>query len=227
MNLVARLVGTTLGKKYLMAATGLGMFLFAVVHMLGNLQVFLGPEAINHYAHLLKSNPEILWPSRLGLLACVSVHLVTAVALTLENRRARQQRYAVHEVVAATWASRTMLVSGLIVLTYVSYHLLHFTAGQTHPELMTYRDHEGRHDVYRMIVTGFRDPWVAGFYVLGVGLLSFHLSHGVGAMLQSLGLKNHAYDRLIGRLAIISALGLFFGYALVPVSVWAGWLTLP
>ncbi len=224
MNSVARVVWSSLGKKYLMALTGAGLFLFAVVHMIGNLQIFLGPEALNHYGDVLKSNPELLWPARLGLLACVIVHIVTAVALTLENRAARDQQYERKELVAASLASRTMIITGLIVLAYIVYHLLHFTLGVTNPGYMQLHDAEGRHDVYGMVVAAFQHGWVATFYIVSVGLLCFHLSHGVSAMFQSLGLRNHMYDVVIDRFAHITAVILFIGYAAVPLSVFLGWV---
>jgi succinate dehydrogenase / fumarate reductase cytochrome b subunit len=224
MNRVVKVVWSSLGKKYLMALTGAGLFLFACVHMVGNLQIFLGQEAINHYGDFLKSNPEVIWPARLGLLALVLIHIGTAIALTLENRATRDQPYARKEIVAASTASRTMLVSGSVVFAYLVYHLLHFTLGVTNPGYMEYHDAEGRHDVYRMMIEGFSNGWVSSFYIVGVGLLCFHLSHGVSAMLQSLGLKNHVYDVAIERFALLAAIILFVGYAAVPTSVLLGWV---
>jgi succinate dehydrogenase / fumarate reductase cytochrome b subunit len=211
----SRFLFSTLGKKYLMALTGAALFLFVCAHLAGNLQVFLGAESLNKYAHFLKSNPEILWPSRIGLLACVMVHLWAAISLTIENRATRQERYAVKKVVGATLASRTMIWSGLIIACFVCYHLAHYTLLWTHPE---YR----QMDVYEMVVAGFQDKRITGFYLLGVGLLCWHLSHGVGAMFQSLGLTNEVYRKRIDCAATVIAVALFAGYASIPLSVLFG-----
>jgi succinate dehydrogenase / fumarate reductase cytochrome b subunit len=210
-----RLVFSSLGKKYLMALTGAALFLFVVGHLAGNLQIFLGPEAINTYAHFLKSNPEILWPTRIGLLACVAVHLWAAISLTIENRATRPERYAVNKVVGATLASRTMIWSGAIIACFVAYHLAHYTLLWTNPEYSQLA-------VYDMIIAGFSKPAIVGFYLLGVGLLCWHLSHGIGALFQSLGLKNEAYRACIDRTAIVIALALFTGYASIPTAVLLG-----
>jgi succinate dehydrogenase / fumarate reductase cytochrome b subunit len=151
-----------------MAATGVALFLFVVLHLLGNLQVFLGPEALNRYGAFLQGNVELLWPARIALLVLVSLHIWSAIVLTRENRAARPQPYYRHDIVAASYASRTMLMSGLIIAAFIIYHLLHFTVqvkfvnltGRDFTELM---DTKRRHDVYAMMVTGFRSPWVSLF----------------------------------------------------------------
>lgn len=221
MSPLLRLFTSSLGKKYLMALTGLGLFGFVVMHMLGNLQVFLGPDAINKYAHFLQSTPELLWPARLGLLTLVAIHIGAGISLAIENMQAREQQYEVKRVVKATLASRSMVVSGLVVLSFIVYHLAHYTLMTVHPEYRT-MERKGLHDVYGMIVAGFTNPYVAGFYVVGVGLLCFHLSHGVGAMFQSLGLKNDAYVDRIDCAAKIIAVGLFIGYISIPLAVQIG-----
>ena len=227
MSAILRIFNSSLGKKYLMAITGVGLFLFVIGHLVGNLQVFLGAEAINRYGHFLQTTPEILWPARVGLLAFVGIHLWTATALTLENRAARAQRYEIKEVVAASYASRTMMVSGLIIASFVIYHLLHFTV-QTEAVNLTGKDFhglvdaQGRHDVYRMMILGFSNAWVATFYVIGVGLLCWHLSHGVSAMFQSLGLTTPAYEKPIEKLATLAAVVIFLGYISIPLAITFG-----
>src|SRR3954447_18082242 len=127
MNVLSNIFKSSLGKKYVMAASGLIMFLFVIGHLAGNLQVFLGPEAINRYGHFLQTNPELIWPARLGLLLMVALHIWAAIKLTIEDRAARPVAYAEYQVVAASYASRTMFMSGLIILAFIIYHLLHFT----------------------------------------------------------------------------------------------------
>ncbi|MGA2603409.1 MAG: succinate dehydrogenase cytochrome b subunit [Verrucomicrobiia bacterium] len=222
MNMLLRLFTSSLGKKFLMAITGAGLFLFVIGHLLGNLQIFLGPEAINRYGHFLQSTPEILWPARIGLLAFAGIHIWTSISLTLENRAARATRYEVKEVVDATLASRTMIWSGLIIFAFVAFHLAHYTLMVVHPEFRDLRDANGWHDIYRMIIIGFSNYWVSGFYVLGIGLLCIHLSHGGSAMFQSLGLNNAAYEAVIDRLATVAAVVIFLGYISIPLAVLAG-----
>jgi succinate dehydrogenase / fumarate reductase cytochrome b subunit len=219
MNMLLRLVASSLGKKFLVAITGVGLFLFVIGHLVGNLQIFLGPESINRYGHFLQTTPEILWPARIGLLAFVIIHIWTSIALTLENRAARATPYEVKEVVAASLASRTMIWSGLIILAFVLFHLAHYTLLIVHPEFRDLHDANGWHDIYQMMILGFSNGWVSGFYVLAIGLLCIHLSHGVGAMFQTLGLKNEAYALVIDRCAKVVAVVIFLGYISIPLAV--------
>ena len=211
-----------------MAASGCALFLFVVAHLFGNLQIFLGPEAINRYGHFLQANKEILWPARLGLLAMAVVHIWSAVKLSAENKAARPVQYANWNPTVASYASRTMLMSGLIILGFIIYHLLHFTVqvkaiNLTGQDFLALNDDEGRHDVFRMMITGFTHPLVSGFYVLAVALLCLHLSHGISAMFQSIGLKNAAYGPLIDRFAKVAAWLIFLGYVSIPVAVLLGY----
>jgi succinate dehydrogenase / fumarate reductase cytochrome b subunit len=222
MSVLTRLVTSSLGKKYLMALTGAGLFLFVIGHMLGNLQFFLGAEAINRYAHFLQSTPELLWPARVGLLALVIIHIWSSVTLTIENRQARTTRYEVKEVVDASVASRTMFMGGLMVACFIGFHLAHYTLMTVHPEFREWHDALGRHDVHRMMVAGFRNGWVSGFYLLGVGFLCLHLSHGASSMFQSLGLKSEVWECRLDVFAKTAAVVLFFGYISIPVSVLTG-----
>jgi succinate dehydrogenase / fumarate reductase cytochrome b subunit len=223
MNVGWRLVTSSLGKKCLTAVTGAGLFLFVIGHLLGNLQIFLGREAINRYGHFLQTTPEILWPARLGLLAFIIIHIWTSIALTIENRAARNQRYEVKKVVDASLASRSMIWSGGIIFAFVGFHLAHYTLMVVHPEYRNLHDALGRHDVFRMMIIGFSNAWVSGFYALGVGLLCVHLSHGTSAMFQSLGLKNETYSALIDKTAKIVAAIIFVGYISIPLAILMGY----
>ncbi len=217
-----------------MALTGAGLFGFVVMHMLGNLQVFLGQEAINRYAHFLQSSKELLWSARIGLLVMVGLHVWSAVKLSAENKAARPVGYLNNPTpAAASYASRTMLMSGLIIAAFIVYHLLHFTVkveavnlvgldfGKLHEQDLTGRL---RADVYRMIILGFKVPVVSVFYMIAVGLLCLHLSHGISAMFQSLGLRNKAWWPVLQQSAKGAALVLFLGYIAVPVAVLLGLL---
>lgn len=221
MNLLSRVYRSSIGKKYIMAVTGFVLFLFVVGHMLGNLQVYLGPEPMNAYAAFLKSKPTLLWAVRAGLLLVALLHITSAVQLAAENRNARPERYAEGRPIAS-FASRTILVSGLIVFAFVIYHLMHFTFGVTNPEFMQLEDPNSQHDVYRMVVLGFSNGWVSSFYLISMGLLCLHLSHGLSSMFQSLGIRSNANLRLVTGFARVSALIIFIGNCSIPISILAG-----
>lgn len=224
INLLRNLFRSSLGRKYIMALTGGVMFLFVIGHLLGNLQVFISPEQINAYGHFLQSNLEIIWPARIVLLGCVLLHIWSATSLTIENRAARPVSYAVWAPTAASYASRTMMVSGIIVAVFIIYHLLHYTAmvqavnltGQDFAPLL---DAQGRHDIYRMMILGFGNLWVSLFYMVGIALLCLHLSHGASAMWQSLGWKKNSYAPLLDGVAKWGSLAIFIGYVSIPLAV--------
>jgi succinate dehydrogenase / fumarate reductase cytochrome b subunit len=225
--LVRNLFCSSLGKKYLMAGTGMLLILFVIAHMLGNLQFFLGADAINRYGDFLQSNKEILWPARIGLLVLVLVHIWSATKLTLENRAARPVAYQKWEPTAASYASRTMMVSGIIVALFIVYHLLHYTVmvqavNLTGKNFAGFVDDKNRHDIHQMMIVGFSNLWVSIFYILGVGLLCLHLSHGASAMWQSLGWKKRSYGPCLDRAAKVGAALLFLGYISIPISVLTG-----
>jgi succinate dehydrogenase / fumarate reductase cytochrome b subunit len=228
MNLFSRIWNSSLGKKYIMAVTGCALFLFVVGHMIGNLQIFLGPESINRYGAFLQSTGELLWVARIGLLVMVVLHIVSAVRLTAENRAARGPGYVEFKPIGSSYASRTMMMSGLIIAAFIIYHLLHFTV-QTREINLTGKDFhdlvdaQGRHDVFAMMVNGFSHPVVSSFYIVAMALLTFHLSHGVSSMFQSMGWKKGYYKRLLDRGAQVVAIALFLGYVSIPIAVLLGY----
>lgn len=223
MTIITRFFNSTLGKKYIMAITGFLLFGFVIVHMLGNLQLFAGADAINEYAELLKSKAVLLWGARLGLLSITILHIVTAIQLVLLNRAARPVKYGTGTApVAASLSSRTAAISGTIILAFVIFHLLHYTVGVTNPEFLALRDAQGRHDVFGMVVAGFSNPLVSGFYLLAMALLCLHLRHGVSSMFQSLGLKSGAYDTMIDRVAKGASAAIFLGNCAIVIAVLAG-----
>ena len=200
VNRLYRLFGTSIGRKLVMAATGIALLGFLVAHMLGNLTLYQGPDAINAYAAYLQSH-VLIWAARLGLLVIFVVHVVTGIALARENRAARPVAYGRKEPVASTFASRYIVVTGLFVLAFVVFHLAHFTFGWLQPEHYGAIDDRGRHDVYRMVVGAFRSPLFAGVYIAAMGLLGFHLHHAVQSAIQTLGVNHQSYNAL---LAIVS-----------------------
>ena len=214
-----RLWQSSLGKKYVMAVTGLGLYGFVVIHLLGNLQVFLGEAAINEYAHALKSNAAILWGARLGLLTIVALHITAALQLAAANRRARPIGYEINKPVGSTFAQRTILVSGLVLLSFILFHLSHFTIGIVNSDYLTYRDAAGHHDVRRMMIEGFSNPIAAIFYVVAMGLLMLHLSHGISSLFQSLGLRSKKTVAAFDKLAKASGLLLFLGNTAIVLAI--------
>jgi len=231
MKLTTAIFSSSLGRKYLMALTGAGLVMFVIGHLIGNLQVFGPPELINAYGEFLHSKPALLWGARLGLLLMVGVHIWSAISLSRDNKAARPVQYAEWTPTAASYASRTMLMSGLIVAAFIVYHLLHFTVqnpainftGQDFREFSELKSDGGeRHDVYRMMIAGFQHPLVSIFYIVAIGLLCLHLSHGVSAMFQSLGLKSRPSGPILDTFAKVLASAIFLGYASIPVAVLLG-----
>src|SRR5262249_2028446 len=215
----APFLGSTVGKKVVMAVTGLILFGFVVAHLIGNLQVFLGPEALDAYAVFLREflHGAGLWIARVVLLAAVVLHIWGATSLTITSRKARPKGYREYRARESTYASRTMVWSGPILLLFIVYHLLHLTFGTVHPNFV-----EGR--VYHNVITGFRVWPVTLFYVVAQLALGLHLYHGGWSMLQTLGLSHPRWNRLrfavsFGFTAFVTA-----GNILIPVAVLAGWV---
>ena len=227
MTSIAAFHRSSVGRKLIVAVSGVILILFVIGHLLGNLQIFLGPDWINGYAEHLRALGPLLWIIRAFLLFTVLVHIYYTIRLAVENRRARPSRYRRKEIVKATLASRTMVMSGVILLAFIIFHLLHFTLRTTDPRFATLAmDPLGHYDVYSMMVLGFLSPLVSGFYILAMFLLAFHLSHGSSSFFQSLGLTN---QKLTPRLALagrIFAWLLFFGYSSIPIAVLLGWVRL-
>jgi succinate dehydrogenase / fumarate reductase, cytochrome b subunit len=206
---------TSIGKKVVMAITGLILFGFVIGHMLGNLQVFMGAKQMNAYAAMLKANATLLWGVRIVLLVGVILHIVAAVQLTRMSQRSRPEGYHYKDVIQADYAARTMRWSGPIIAVFVIYHLLHFTTGSVHPQFDV-------HDVYHNVISGFRVWPVSLFYIIAMVALAFHLWHGVWSLFQTLGLINPKSNKIIHRLAAIATLALVTGFISIPMAVLAG-----
>lgn len=230
MNPKAKCCSKTLvAKKMVMAATGLMLFGFLVGHMVGNLKIFQGIDAasgrykIDVYAQFLRdvgfplfAHGELLLYARLGLLAAFALHIASAVQVVLASRAARPQGYVVKEYLATNFAARTMWVSGLLILAYVGFHLLHFTTGQAN---FTGFEH-GK--VYANVYHAFRVWWVALFYIASMAVLSSHLFHGLWSLFQTLGICRQENLKIFQWVARAIAVGIFLGYAVVPVSILVG-----
>lgn len=228
MRVITNIFGSSLGKKYIMAISGFVLFLFVIAHLAGNLQFFIGPESINRYGDFLQTNVELLWPARIILLIIIGLHIWAAIKISAENKAARPVAYANWNPTTASYASRTMLMSGLIVLAFIIYHLLHFTVqvqyiNLTGQNFVSLEDAKGRHDIFKMMVLGFSNPWVSAFYVIAIGLLCLHLSHGLSSMFQSIGWKNKAYGPFLEKAGRVLAWLIFIGYVSIPISVLLGY----
>lgn len=216
------LLKSSIGKKAVVAVTGLILLGFVIVHLLGNLQVFLGPEWLNSYAQHLADLPLLLWPARIFLLLTLIVHVATSLVLAIENKKARPTPYIFKGTVQASVASRTMVISGLLIFLFIVYHLLHFTFGVTNPEFFHQLDPQGRHDVYSMVILSYRNYSISIAYILAMIVLYMHLSHGAPNFLQSLGLTN---EKTLGRIGVIGnavAWLLLIGNCSIPIAIMAG-----
>jgi succinate dehydrogenase / fumarate reductase cytochrome b subunit len=210
---------STNGKKVVMAVTGAMMFAFVLGHMLGNLQVFEGPARINAYGHFLHSLGELLWIFRGTMLLAIALHITATVQLALRSMKARPVGYSRKEAINSSYASRTMYWSGPIVLAFIIFHLLQFTAGYIHPQSQFI---DG--DVYHNVVAGFQVWWVSVWYIIAVSLLGLHLSHGIWSMFQSVGLAHKRHTVLLKNAARAIAILIVLGYISIPISVFVGFV---
>lgn len=210
-------LASTVGKKMVMAVTGIILFGFVIVHMLGNLQVYAGAEAINAYGLFLHSflHGAGIWLFRLVLLVAVLLHIWAMTALTVANRRARGVGYREWKARESTYASRTMRWSGVFLLAFIIFHLLHFTTGDFHPDFIP-------GDVYHNVITGFQVLPVSLLYILATLALALHLFHGAWSMLQTLGLNHPRYNRLRNAVCVGLAALVVIGNLSFPVAVLTG-----
>ena len=213
---------SSIGKKLIVAVTALVLILYVLGHLLGNLQIYIGQDRINTYAKFLHDLGPILWVIRVFLLAAFVTHIVATIQLAQENRLARPQKYAVAHYERSTIASRTMLVSGLIVLCFVIYHILQFTLLVTDPRYHELHDSSGRHDVYRMLILGFSHPLVSLFYVVALFLLTAHLSHGFASVVQTLGINNRKLTNFVSIGGQTLAWLIFAAYVSIPFAILFG-----
>ncbi len=233
MNAITRCLDTywssSIGKKLIVAITGLILVLFLGGHMTGNLLVFMGPEAFNDYAELLHHllHGAGIWIARAGLLTAVTLHVAATIALTRQNKAARKP-YAYQATIQASKSSRIMVWSGLTILAFVIYHLLHFTVrvGNEYNNAALYTDHAHmaatglfRHNAWKMVIDGFSVWYVVLFYIVAMTLLCSHLSHGVGSIFQTLGLRSKKSASAINFFSKAYASGIWLGFVSIPVAI--------
>jgi len=243
MNLVGSFFGSSIGRKIIMAVTGVALIGFVVGHLVGNLQVFQHPDHINGYAQFLHQLGPLLWVARIGLLVAVVLHIWAATVLTLENKKARGSDYGFKHTIQATLASRAMRWTGYIVLAFLIYHLAHFTLGvvqtETFKETAPLNHYTMQNDyrvagftvvkagtdvpnVHSMVILGFQHKVVASFYILAVGLLSLHLLHGFDSLFQTLGLRNAKWSAFLRKVSVAFCALYFIGNLVIPGAVLVG-----
>ena len=218
---------SSIGKKILVALTGVALLLFLPGHLIGHLLVFAGQDAINGYALFLHElgHGAAIWIARLGVLGAFVIHLVLTIQLTATNRAARTQ-YAYPSTVQASISSRLMIWSGLTILAFVIYHLLHFTVrigneynGESY--FTTLPGHQGEvHNVYKMMIDGFSWAPASAFYIVALTLLCSHLSHGFASVFQTLGIRSRKTTEVIRKLGWTYALLVWLGFISIPISIW-------
>lgn len=244
MDLTRNIFGSSIGRKLIMAVTGVVLILFVVGHLIGNLQVFEDPDKINGYSHFLQSLGPALWAARILLIVCVGLHIWAATVLALESRHARgDEPYAVKKWIRATVASRYMRWTGYIVLAFILYHLAQFTVGVAQPgsfkaNIAHYTMKADYHilgftavpagadvlDVRTMVIRGFMNPVVALFYIVAIGLLTLHLLHGGDSLFQTLGWRNHRWERGLRAVVTVLCAAYFLGNLAIPGGVLFGFL---
>jgi succinate dehydrogenase / fumarate reductase cytochrome b subunit len=219
MQREATFFGSSIGKKLVMAASGLILLGFVVGHMIGNLQIYLGADALNAYAEFLRHflHGQGIWLARGGVLLAVVAHIWAATSLTLGNWGARPVGYRQWQARESTYASRTMIWSGPILFAFILYHLAHLTIGSAHPQFVA-------SDVYRNVVIGFSNPFASAFYILAMLALGLHMYHGLWSMLQTLGLSHERWNPWRRGLALAVAAVVVVGNISIPVAVLTGYV---
>jgi succinate dehydrogenase / fumarate reductase cytochrome b subunit len=230
MGWITRFLFSNIGMKVLMALTGMLMVVFVIVHMVGNLQVFLGPEALDHYGAMLQGLGDLLWLMRIGLIVSVLVHIAAAAWLWVRKQQARGKKYQAGKYWLATSAtslySRTMLYGGIFLALFIIVHLGHLTTGHLQPETFEHCMANAAGvlecSVYANVVHGFSVWWMSLLYIVSMVFLGMHLGHGAWSMFRTLGLESDRYDRLARAFAVVVGIGIFAGNSIIPLAVLTG-----
>ncbi len=226
MNRLWHLLRTTIGRKLVVAGTGIVLILFIVGHVSGNLTIYIGQTALNNYAHFLQTSP-MLWVVRLAMLAIVTLHVMLGIAVTLENRRARPVPYRASNPWYLRLYQRRMIISGLVLLAFIVGHITHLTLGTGIGAVFRSLDANGHVDVYARVVSTFRNPAIAWTYIAVMLLLALHLKHIVRAVFQTLGYARENYYEFLELLSWVVTLAVVGGFISIPLSVQLGWLVMP
>jgi succinate dehydrogenase / fumarate reductase, cytochrome b subunit len=214
---------SSVGSKTLMAVTGLGLFVFIIGHLAGNLLAYLGRDVFNQYAIALKGNAVLLWGTRSALVVGFVLHILTAIRSVQLNRQARPVPYAYENKAPASAAAKSMMLTGAVLLVFFIYHLAHFTWHFTGPQPGVLLG-DGNYDAYTMLVMGFQQPLIALLYVGAMVLLAAHLSHGIYSIFQHLGLWGAKWTPFLRNASLIVGYGLCAAFASIPLSVLLGFI---
>lgn len=207
---------SSVGKKFIMAITGIILVGFILGHLVGNLQVFLGPEVFNKYAAFLHSLGGLLWIARIFLLVMLLAHIFSAISLTKENMSARPIKYHHEETNVASLSSRIMIHSGFVIAIFIVLHLLHFTAVVYDQQLQSCKN---TFNIYNMVVFGFQNKIASTFYIVSMGLLSYHLNHAIFSIFQTLGINNTNLDKKLKAFSTLLSILIFLGYSSIPTFI--------
>lgn len=218
---------SSIGRKVMMAASGVLLLGFVIAHLIGNLQVFAGQEVFNAYAAFLKDLGPLLWVARIGLLAVLVLHVATAISLWRDNANARPERYREEKTIQASAASLYMMQSGMVIFIFIVIHLLHFTIGVLQPEYFILEDAQQRHDVFSMLVYGFLNKGYVAVYLVAMALLGLHLSHAIASMFQTIGINGPRITPAIRSIGSTVAWLIVLGYISIPLAVQFGLVRLP
>src|SRR5512145_1861161 len=219
-----RLFSDSIGRKVVMAITGLLMVLFVIGHLLGNLTIFAGLNGLNAYAAKLHELAPVVWGTRIVMGAAVLLHLFLSIQITLENSAAKPDKYAVQRHLRATASSKTMIWTGALMGAFILYHLLHFTFRVT-PNLALGFDYMNRFDVFTMVVRAFGSAITAFVYVAAMVALFMHLRHGIQSTFQTLGLSNALLLPKWGVVGATLAVVFLVGFASIPVVIALGFIS--
>jgi succinate dehydrogenase / fumarate reductase cytochrome b subunit len=215
MYVLSRFWQSTIGKKIVMAVTGIIGILFVIGHMSGNLLMFKGQEAMSHYAQLLRTSMPLLWTVRIGLISAVVLHAVAAYQLTMRSRAARPDGYAERRPQVTTFAARTIRWGGVLILVFIVAHLLQLTIGAIHPDFTHL-------DPYNNVRILLSNPLMAAFYVLAMAALGLHLYHGTWAVVRTLGVARPSAQPLKRRVALAVAIIVAAGFMIIPIAAVLG-----
>ncbi|MGE5698622.1 MAG: succinate dehydrogenase cytochrome b subunit [Deltaproteobacteria bacterium] len=219
-----RFMTSSVGRKVLMAGSGLFMLLFVIVHLLGNSSIFVGPDGINAYADKLHGLGPFVWAFRLFMLAMLGIHILFGILVTLDNWSANPDKYKVKKMLKATFAGETMIWTGALLLVFIVYHLLQFTVRIT-PDVVLGEDAKGRFDVFTMVTSSFSSTPIVAIYVAAMVTLFLHLSHGIQSIFQTIGWNNDKTLPTYTRLGQLLAVVFLLGYSAIPVLILSGILT--
>lgn len=215
MSWILRYYRSTLGKKTMMAATGIILFGYIVLHLLGNLQIYAGPDRINAYAKFLHANPALVWAVRIVLIFCVLVHMLAAFQVWWRSRQSRDVKYRMFRPPAVDYAAKTMIYGGVIIALYVVFHIFDLTIGSIHPGFV-----EGQ--VYANLVHGFQIWWLAAIYIVANLVLGVHLYHGLWSLFQTLGWEHPRWNPARRWFAVVVSVLIAAGFVSIPVSIFTG-----